>query len=313
MDRTRRADEHCAKQQGGAAWTGTRDGRASVAVGSIVWVTTSIAAVLVSACAATIPSASLVASESPSPSVSTEAPPPQTTAGWLSGIAVESVSVGTRGDEDDSTGLQPAELPRGELVWITDRIEEGGNAWLLVAAAQGFDEFAIPFGWLPERQAGETTLVKADLGCPTAPLTVPQAERLGRFGGLACYGSAAVELVGFTPLGCGAGGSPRVGTPDWLNGTWSALGIGDDEPQPPEFTVGSAINARAAPTGAVQGGCGRAGWYRFLGHFDDPASVTCRTKSSDGAGVVRLDPRLSQLLCRASLVLTDAIPLAGPP
>lgn len=279
--------------------------------GSIVWVTTSIAALLVSACAATIPSASLFASESPS--VSTAAPSPQTTAGSLASIAVESVSVGTRGEKDDPTGLQPAELRRGELVWIVDRIEEGGDAWLLVAAARNFDEFAMPFGWLPERQTSESTLASADLECPRPPLSVAQAEHLGRFGGLACYGDTAVELIGFTPLGCGAGGSPRVGTPDWLNGTWSALGIGDAEPQPPDFEVGSEIYAQAAPTGAVQAGCGRAGWYRFLGHFDDPASVTCRTETSDGAGVVRLDPRLSQLLCRASLVLTDAIPLAEPP
>lgn len=101
--------------------------------------------------------------------------------------------------------------------------------------------------------------------------------------------------------------------PDWLNGTWSALGIGDAEPRPPDFEAGSEIYAQAAPTGAVQEGCGRAGWHRFLGHFDDPASVTCRTETSDGAGIVSLDPRLSQLLCRASLVLTDAKPLAGSP
>ncbi|MGI8659407.1 MAG: hypothetical protein ACR2K4_11685 [Candidatus Limnocylindria bacterium] len=245
--------------------------------------------------------------------MSTEAPSPQTTAGWLASIAVESVSVGARGEEDDPTGLQPAELRRGELVWIVDRIEEGGDAWLLVAAAQDFDEFAMPFGWLPERQTSEPTLANADLECPRPPLSVAQAEHLGRFGGLACYGDTTVELIGFTPLGCGAGGSPRTGTPEWLNGTWSVLGIGDAEPQPPDFEVGLAIYARAAPAGAVHGGCGPAGWYRFLGHFDDPASVTCRTETSDGAGVVRLDPRLSQLLCRASLVLTDALPLAGPP
>jgi hypothetical protein len=105
----------------------------------------------------------------------------------------------------------------------------------------------------------------------------------------------------------------RTGTPDWLNGTWSGTTIGDREPAPPDYEVEGFLHARAAPGSASLGGCGDPGWRRFLGHFDDPASQTCRTETADATGVIHVvDPRLSELLCRSELVLTDALPIGRP-
>jgi hypothetical protein len=144
-------------------------------------------------------------------------------------------------------------------------------------------------------------------------MPVAQLVGLGMFGGLACYGSGPISVDGFSPTACGIGGSPRTGTPDWLNGTWSGTTIGDREPEPPDYEVEHVVHARAAPGSTSLGGCGDPGWRRFLGHFDDPASELCRTQTSDAAGAMHVvDPRLSELLCRSELVLTDAIQIAPP-
>jgi hypothetical protein len=130
---------------------------------------------------------------------------------------------------------------------------------------------------------------------------------------LACYGSGRIALIGFTPLGCGAGGSPRAGTPEWLNGTWTGIGIGNREPVPPDFEVEFGTTAKAAPGGRVPGGCDAPGWYRFTGHFDDPASATCRTEYADGAAAIVVEPHISELFCRGNLVLESAVRLPGEP
>ncbi len=223
------------------------------------------------------------------------------------------ISIGLRDDFAGEQGLLPADLQEGDMVWIIERAEVSGQAWYLVAANHAEGEFAMPFGWMPAMLEGRPTVEPSGLECPRIPLTVPAAAGLGTFGGLACYGDEPVQLVGFTPIACGIGSSPRVGVPDWLNGTWTIVGIGDVPPQPPDFTVGATVSARAAPGAPIDGQCGTPGWYRFLGHFDDPAAPTCRTEMHDAGGMIRTDPRLSQLLCRASLVLTDSMPINGPP
>ena len=277
-----------------------------------------VIALLVTGCAASTPSVTPDGSVSEQQSVSPEqsVSPSQPVDRGASELLVRmlgDITVGTHPDMSDGSGLIPGQLLAGDLVWIADRAQVRDETWYLVVSNHVVGEFGMLFGWLPELVDGARTTEPAALDCPGQPVTVPAAAALGIFGGLACFGDDAIELVGYSPIGCGAGSSPRTGTPEWLNGTWTAVSIGDAKPEPPDFTVGASITASAAPTGAVDGVCGAPGWYRWLGHHDDPAAATCRTETSDGARIIRTDPRLSQLLCRASLVLTDQAPIAGPP
>lgn len=229
-------------------------------------------------------------------------------------VAVARLDVGDGPDgPSGSIVLTAATLQAGALVWIVETTEHEGDQWHLVAGEPGLDELAIPFGWVAASIDGGMTLRRPDLDCPEGPLSVEQSASLGGLGRLACYGDTPIDLIGFTPLGCGAGGSPRTGTPDWLNGTWSGLGIGDREPVPPDFKVDSSIIARVAPAANVRAGCAQPGWFRFRGHHDDPASATCRTETVDGLAMIAVEPRISELLCRTSFVINDALPMEGPP
>jgi hypothetical protein len=53
----------------------------------------------------------------------------------------------------------------------------------------------------------------------------------------------------------------------------------------------------------------------FVGHFDDRAAATCRTETTtrNGDQAVTVEPILSELLCRAQLVITEAVEVQPPP
>jgi hypothetical protein len=229
-------------------------------------------------------------------------------------VAVAELVVGNAPEKlAEAMRLTPGAIVEGERVWVLASAEADGMSWDLVVADRRADEPNIPFGWVSSDLDGAPSLRPASLACPSPPLSVEEAMPLAGFGGLACFGAAPIEIIGFTPLGCGAGGSPRVGTPDWLSGTWTVLGIGNRAPMPPNFEVDASISARAAPALAGPPGCDRPGWFRFIGHFDDPASSTCRTETVDGVVPVVVEQRLSELICRSQLVVTDAIPADGQP
>jgi hypothetical protein len=203
----------------------------------------------------------------------------------------------------------PATVPAGTRLWVIDETDE----WMLVVALEQGLEEATPIGWAATQLDGAPSVGPVDLACPPPQLAVPDLVALGALGGLACYGNREVELIGFSPVGCGIGGSPRTGLPEWLNGTWTGVNIGNREPVPPDFEVDFAIRAQAAPGSGISDGCGEPGWYRYIGHFDDPASETCLTQSAVGAASVVVEPQVSRLLCRANLVLEASARLPGPP
>lgn len=266
---------------------------------------------LISACAIDSPSDDGTTT-SAAPDRSPGAPMPSPAA-ELREVAAESLEPGEPpAGIADIVSITPGAISRGEQVWVLETVDVDGDDWHLVAIDRLMDEFNLPYGWIPAIADGSPTLVQTDIACPAPPLPVGAVTELGRYGGLACFGSANIEIVGFTPLGCGAGGSPRSGTPEWLNGTWTAVGIGNREPLPPDFEVEHAVLARAEPGPVVPAGCGTPGWYRFTGHFDDPAAATCRTQLSESPVVV-LDPRLSGLICRSQFVITSAEALPREP
>jgi hypothetical protein len=226
-------------------------------------------------------------------------------------VAVAQLSIGAAPAEVTGSvvGVLPATVPAGTRLWVLEQLD----GWMLVVAPDLAVEDATPIGWAQAVSGGEPSVRPVDLACPASPVTVQQLVALGSLGGLTCYGNGQIELIGFTPLGCGVGGSSRVGTPEWLNGTWTGVGIGNREPTPPDFEVEFAIAARAAPGRRVASGCGDPGWYRFVGHFDDPASVTCRTEIVEAPPVLLVEPRISQLLCRGNFVLDSSVRLHSEP
>jgi hypothetical protein len=224
-------------------------------------------------------------------------------------VAVDVLAIGPPPDgvADQGIAVLGGTVPEGTRLWILD---EGDDVMLV--AALGFFENEMPIGWAPTTEGGAPTVRSVDLACPLPPLTVAQLAGLGPLGGLACYGDASIALIGFSPVGCGVGGSPRTGEPDWLNGTWSGLSIGNEEPMPPDFEVAHGITGHVPPGAEVPGGCGEAGWYRYAGHFDDPASLTCRTEIAE-AQLIVVEPVVSQLICRDKLVLESGARLAAAP
>ena len=247
---------------------------------------------------------------SPATTVRDDAPTPGLSFEWV--VANDLALDSGPAEIEETAAVTPAVLAAGEQVWVLETRQTTSGAWHLVVADQMVPDFEIPFGWVTAERDGAPVLGAAPLACPDPPLSVDQAAELGRFGGLACYGNVPIEVRGFTPIGCGAGGSPRTGTPDWLNGTWSGIGIGDREPSPPDFDVGAAIGARVQPGHSPEAGCGQPGWFRFVGRYDHPASSTCRTQDTNGLVEVVIDARVTELLCRTQLVLTDVLPLQDP-
>lgn len=274
-----------------------------------------VALLVLPGCAAQpVPTASTSDVATNSPTTASTGPsnvPTTPAASSLVEVTVEALSIGPAPNdiEDPSVRVLPGTVSSGTRLWVIDETDE----WMLVVAlGQGLEE-ATPVGWAATQVEGAPSVGPASLACPPPQLTVGDLVALGSLGGLACYGDRQVELIGFSPLGCGAGGSPRTGTPDWLNGTWTGIGIGNREPLPPDFEVEFGIRAQAAPGSGIQDGCGEPGWYRYVGHFDDPASETCLTQTAVGAATVFIEPQVSRLFCRGNLVLEASARLPGPP
>jgi hypothetical protein len=271
---------------------------------------------LLAGCARTDPPESSPAATTAEPSASASAPAtPASPApdAALRVVAVSSLEVADLAGAEGVVRVTPATLHRGERVWVLESAELDGRTHHLVVADRLAEEAALPFGWVPDTVGGVATLAAVTEAGPASPVSVAAAASLGLFGGLACYGAEPIELIGFTPVACGAGGSPRTGTPEWLNGTWTSVVIGSAEPTPPDFAVPATFAARAAPDAEVPAGCGSPGWYRFRGHFDDPASATCRTETVVGLQSVVVEAHVSELVCRTRLVLTGATACAAPP
>jgi hypothetical protein len=226
-------------------------------------------------------------------------------------VTVDRLSIGPapKDIEAPSVRVTPGTVPAGTRLWVIDETDD----WMLVVALEQGLEEATPIGWVPTQVDGSPSVGPVDLECPPPQLTVPDLLALGALGGLACYGDRKVELIGYSPVACGVGGSPRTGSPEWLNGTWTGVNIGNQEPVPPDFEVEFSIRAQAAPGSGIQDGCGETGWYRYLGHFDDPASATCRTETALGARPFVVEPQVSRLFCRGNLVLESSARLPGPP
>lgn len=224
-------------------------------------------------------------------------------------VAVDGLTLRHAPPGEEPLDVVPATLRGGELVWVLDTIQGGGGPLSLVVADREVVDHELPFGWIPAELDGAPTLHEPELACPSEPLRVADVIGLGRLGGLACFAGAEIELIGFAPVACGIGGSSREGTPNWLNGTWSGVPVADAVPLPNAELP--TISVFVAPPGDFGSDCGAPARHRFTAHFDDAASATCRTTDATDDGLVTLDRRVSALMCRTRLVITDAQPSRG--
>jgi hypothetical protein len=123
-----------------------------------------------------------------------------------------------------------------------------------------------------------------------------------------------IEIVGYLVEGCGSGASPRTGEPEWINGTFSSVPVSGVAVAPEEALSEETIFLRASP-GVTASTCAglTAGWYRFSGHYDDPASSTCHTIwSTDGGTTEEVDPAVAEVLCRLRFAITGLTPTTEP-
>lgn len=149
--------------------------------------------------------------------------------------------------------------------------------------------------------------------CPPQPVDLAAILSLGSADRLRCFGSRPLSLSAFLANPGGFGGT-FVGTtfPSWLTGGGLGFATAFLAPLAGPWRRTESLPAFARPTvaGASPPPSGR--WVTVIGHFDDPASTTCRITKLDGSPLVPVATAVAQ--CRRSFVLTGIEPAhAGDP
>jgi hypothetical protein len=172
------------------------------------------------------------------------------------------------------------------------------NEKMLVAAgptlADGYPwYYVIPFdagpaGWVAAgSRSGARWLEVQAVPCPTSPLDPQEILDLGSFGGLACFGSREIQLIG--EVHCDLADLDRsFSGPSWLRDHYGCtLNLGGQtlEILDGGMTLGFPMTWDAMVTG----------------HFDDPLATSCRW-AVDPPGP---DPMTVVTACRAMFVGTD--------
>lgn len=282
---------------------------------AVLWASLLALAACASPSATASPSASSAASSSAEPSATPDTTPEASEAPAAlpqrGEVAVDGLELFAG---PDGGGSAVAALPRGASVLMLEAAADPD--WVLVVGLDGDlgDELSVPFGWTAERDGAATRISRIAVDCPAGAISVDAFRGLQPADGLICYGSAAQEVIGWLVEGCGDGASPRSGGPDWLNGTFSSVPV-SDAAIPPGGAVPDDIIFLRAPPGVTASTCSgiAAGWYRFAGHFDDPASTTCATTTSaDGTTMETVDPVLATALCRLRYAITSLTATTAP-
>lgn len=162
-------------------------------------------------------------------------------------------------------------------------------------------------GWV-SADDGET-LVPLALTCPDAEPSVPVLAGLGDLAAL-CLGGRDFTFEAFVPGMCGIADGPLVsGDPDWLTGHAPGVVLYGErvdpnlaaEP-PPSGYVGAVTVPGVELANCDERLAGR--FHRLTAHYDDPASASCRTQWTEGAGIIQETPAVTIARCRLTLVIT---------
>jgi hypothetical protein len=222
-----------------------------------------------------------------------------------------------------SERLEPL-LDRGTAVFvIAGPVSGSGYDWYFVTPVEDrADEFryrvgVVPIGWVAAKaRDGTQWLTGAMVDCPDPGAfyeDLSDLEHLGPLMALACYGDREILFRG-TPGGSGFidGYGPEVYSPDWLIRPekfhfWTSpmYWVGQNETEPFETAFSPNLATNGLPDFETSSD------WDIVGHFDDPAAVTCRIDDPDHPGDVPLNRLAVILMCRTTFVATHVFPFFG--
>jgi hypothetical protein len=166
-------------------------------------------------------------------------------------------------------------------------------------------------GWAPERTPLLPMAPNPTPSACTQPVPHDAAALMDLDRALAafCFGDAPITLRAYAAPcdGCSGGESQDRFVPNWLaNPNGSALFLAPLVVQDGYFT-----QARLAPTLALNAGWA-SHWLEVTGHFDDPASVTCRWYPDPASSGIVAVPQSIIDQCRQEFVVTAVRVVSGP-
>ncbi len=200
-------------------------------------------------------------------------------------------------------------LTTGDRVFILKGpVEDSGYAWYRVLSSPEYlTSFSwnwglerVKRGWVAAASLeGEPWLAGRELACPRQALDEAVPVRMSALEHLSCFGSQTISLTAQRSSYDDLWGQMMRGTPAWLNDPF--LQVEYRTPFANQMVVRYAPGVDA-PTGD---------WARLTGHFDDPASATCRGSYDDPeTGERRKIPVEAQVLgCRLRFVVTAWVAL----
>jgi hypothetical protein len=149
----------------------------------------------------------------------------------------------------------------------------------------------------------------ANGGCPTGRLDLSAILALEPAQRLSCFGGRAIKVTAFVARPEGLGGTcDCTATPAWLTGGGLGYPAAWLVPFAAPFGQVDSLPAFARPS--VKGATTTLRWVSVTGHFDDPASSTCRVRNSDGS--LRDSAAESVQRCRQNFVVTTVTTVAPP-
>lgn len=217
-----------------------------------------------------------------------------------------------------------ADLDLRPAVGISDESAQAPEGSLLVRFAHdgvSGEQLVVPVApggpvvaWITDEDAA--LLAPEAAQCPEGALSVPVLQRLGP-SAILCFDGGPFEFGVLLPGFCGVADEPLIsGQPDWLTGSAPGVVLYGERVRPEdaaEEPTSGSVWARLAP-GASFTNCDAdaAGQFHLItAHFDDPASIDCRTQWSDGGRIINEEPAVSVARCRLTMVITGTTPLPG--
>ena len=146
-------------------------------------------------------------------------------------------------------------------------------------------------------------------GCPggttvaSPTLLLSDLFRLSDAKRVACFGATTIHVRGYlaTPDGLRGTCGPETVTPTWLTGGCPSYPMGWLESLATSF--GAATTLEVFASGASADALAQGQWVDIRGHFDDPASTTCR-RVDTSTGQLAEPAKTTIAFCRSHFVAT---------
>ena len=272
-------------------------------------------------------SASVSPSASPAARLPVVTPPPGILPpGSTATVAVDGLNVR---EGPAATAKVVATLAKGDTVTVLHDIE---NPLPVIVSGVSWYEvwYEVPagaaqhLGWVAAGESGLAYL-EPPTGetCDDLPgdgVTLAQVIEAGGWHRLACLGNAPLTLTGVIDFHCQGGLRHGTYEPAWMvdwcptqtvtpEATVDKCDNYDCESSKPPWLGPATLDHYTLDLVAAPGGPSvqpRGTIVRVVGHFDDPASATCRIEpGSDNAGFAGAWTGASELLCREQFVVTQ--------